>query len=69
MKRRSDLLLFVDAAEELGVHRNTVADLCKALGIKPKPTGMPGRSKGLDAADMRLLKRALSVRSREKAIA
>lgn len=59
MRRDHGLTTFGAAAEELGVFAHTVGDLVRAWGIAPKPMSH-GRAKGLDKADMDILRMALN---------
>jgi hypothetical protein len=47
-----------DAAKELGVHRNTVGDLVRTLGIRTRPMSN-GKAKGLDERGMLQLRKVL----------
>ena len=60
------LTIYTEAAEQFGVTAVTISNLVSALGITPKPTGRPGKSRGLDRDDMRLIRRALSVGKKAK---
>jgi hypothetical protein len=53
------LVTYSAAAEMLGVHRRTVADMVKKLGIVPKRMPLSGPAKGLDRADLRVLRHRL----------
>jgi hypothetical protein len=67
MPRRNDLTMFREAAEDLGITRQTVGDLVRALGIEAKDMGLAGGAKGLDREDMALLRKALSVGQKRQA--
>lgn len=56
---RPPIFTYTDAAEVFGTDDRTISGLVKALEITPKPTGMPGRAKGLDRDDMKRLARSL----------
>lgn len=58
-----------DAAEVFGTDLSTIIGLVKALGIETKPTGLPGRAKGLDARDMARIARSLEREFDPKALA
>lgn len=51
------LVSFSAAARDLGIDRKMVAGLVRRLRIVPKP--LSGRGKGLDAADVALIRKAL----------
>lgn len=55
-----DLITYTQAAEELGVKPQTIPDLVKSWGIRPKDMPLNGKAKGLDRDDMRTLRRALN---------
>jgi hypothetical protein len=50
---------YSSAARELGITRQAVADVARCMNITPKPCPMSGIAKGLDEADMRVLRRTL----------
>lgn len=56
----------VDAGQALGVGRQVVAGLVAALGITTKPVPRNGAAKGLDEADMRRLRKALNLPTRNR---
>lgn len=58
-----ELLTFIEAAEQLGTDRFTVAGLVRALNIERKQMRGygKGRARGLDARDMARLARALGL--------
>jgi hypothetical protein len=64
---RTDLYTQIEAAEILGTDRWTIAGLVRAHGLVPKPIRLNGRAKGLDEADMDILRRALGRRKRRAA--
>lgn len=53
-----ELTTFTEASQELDVFPGTITDLVRAYDIKPKRL-KASKAKGLDAADMRLLRRVL----------
>lgn len=59
--RSSEVLTFKEAAARLGVYHYTVSDLVRHLGIEPKPVPRNGNAKGLDAADLKRIRRALGM--------
>lgn len=59
MRDRS-ILTFTDLADELGTEPKVISGLVRLLGITPKPTGMPGKAKGLSPDDVRRIRAALA---------
>ncbi len=57
---RENLFTFTDAAEVFETDSRTISGLVKALTIEPKPTGLPGKSRGLDRVDMKRIGKALN---------
>jgi len=63
----TDILTFTDAGKILGVAPAVVSALVKTHGLQPKPVPRNGKAKGLDRADMRVLRKALGLHaSRER---
>jgi hypothetical protein len=58
-RSKTSLLTFTGAGRQLGINRQTVADLVERLGIATKPVPWNGNAKGLDRADFERLSRAL----------
>lgn len=56
--RTKEVITIRDAAKRLGLFHHTVTDLVRTLGIEPKPIPYSPRGKGLDAADIRRIRRA-----------
>lgn len=56
---RPNVRTYTDAAEIFGTDPKTIAGLVKVYEITPKSTGLPGRAKGLDVADMKVIAKAL----------
>lgn len=50
-----DVLTYSDAAEQLGIKRQTVADLSDLANLEPKPVPYSGHGKGLDPDDIGVL--------------
>lgn len=65
--RNNEVLTFAETAETFGVRPTTITDLVRRLELIAKPTGLPGRSKGLDASDRKIIARALGRPVRAKA--
>ncbi len=63
--REKGLWTFTEAARECGVYPVTIGDLVRVLGITPKAM-TNGQAKGLDATDMRMIRRALRLDRRRK---
>jgi hypothetical protein len=60
------LTTYGEAAEGLGVSYAVVSGLAEAHGIVPKPVPRSPNAKGLDRADMAVLRRALGLRKGER---
>jgi len=56
---RPAVWIYRDAAELFETDPRTISGLVKAFNLTPKPTGMPGKARGLDRADMRVIAKAL----------
>jgi hypothetical protein len=61
------LTTYVEASRELGVNVLVIATLAKAHELKAKPVPRNGKAKGLDEADMRVLRKALGMPARQPA--
>jgi hypothetical protein len=61
------LVSLTDAAEMLGTDPRTISGLVEVLGIKTKRMPLPGRYRGLDASDIKALRKAIE--SGRKAVA
>lgn len=55
---------YKEAGAELGIGPAAISALVRYHGIAPKPVPRNGKAKGLDEADMHVLRRVLGVRSR-----
>jgi hypothetical protein len=58
------LMSINEASRVLGVNRVTISDLVRNIGIQTKPMSN-GKAKGLDATDLRTLRKALGMTRRE----
>lgn len=55
------LKTYNEVAAELGVYRWTISDVVRVWNLKPKPMPSNNRAKGLNARDIKVIRKALNM--------
>lgn len=58
-----EVITITEAARECGVYKQTIRDLIRGHNIQTKPVPRNGSGRGLDPADMAIIRRSLGLRT------